>query len=84
MKNVYHDYELENDTAEAAREEFPEPEVPYNAPKKRRRVEYDEHGRKRKDKSTNWVKILIIILLVIAVNAYFMHTCGEQMAQLLA
>jgi len=83
MKNVYHDYELENDTAEAVKEEFPEPEVPYNTPKKRRRVEYDEKGRKRKDFSTNWVKILIICLLIVAVNAYFLHFCGEDLARLL-
>lgn len=83
MKNVYHDYELKNDTEEAVQEEFPEPEAPYNAPKKRRRVEYDKKGRPRKDRSTQWVKYLIIILIIIALNAYVLHTCGADFARIM-
>ena len=58
MKNVYHDIEIENDSLESLKDIEPMPQFKKveEAPRKRR-VEYDEHGRVRKDYSNKWMKI---------------------------
>ncbi|MBQ4340702.1 MAG: hypothetical protein IJC41_06870 [Firmicutes bacterium] len=79
MKNVYQDYEIENDTMESVEELDPLPQFKQEKAPKKRRVEYDEHGRKRKDRSNNWIKILVLIFVVVLVHLYAFHTCGADL-----
>ena len=79
MKNVYEDYEIENDTAESVEELDPLPQFKRETTQKRRRVEYDEKGRKRKDRSNNWLKVVFLVVVVVAVNLYALHTCGADL-----
>ena len=79
MKNVYNDYEIENDTVESVEAQDPLPQFkPEKAPKKIR-VEFYEHGRRRTDNSMKWVKILGLVVVVILVNLYALHTCGAEL-----
>ena len=82
MKNVYHDIEIENDTPESveeedARSQFREVDT---APKKRR-VEYDEKGRVRRDNSLRWGRIALLVIALVLVNLYAFHTCGADLAR---
>lgn len=79
MKNVYEDYKIENDTVESVEEQDPLPQFKQEKAPKKRRVEYDEHGRKRKDRSDNWIKILVLVFVVVLVNLYAFHTCGADL-----
>ncbi|MBQ3389704.1 MAG: hypothetical protein IJG57_01345 [Firmicutes bacterium] len=83
MKNVYHDIELENDSAEGLEEtgDLAQFKGVEQAPKKRR-VEYDEKGRVRKDYSNFWIKMGILVIAVVLVNLYVFHMCGADLAQI--
>lgn len=83
MKNVYHDIEIENDSLEGLEDhdamvQFKEEEAP-----RKRRVEYDEKGRVRKDNSGKWLKIGFLIIAIVLVNLYAFHTCGADLAKIL-
>lgn len=79
MKNVSHDYELENDTTESVEDQQPLPQFRQQNEAKKRRVEYDKHGNVRKDNSNRWLKLAGLIAVVILVNLYVFHTCGAQL-----
>ena len=80
MKNVHHDIEIENDTVESMEDEPAMPQFRREeGPKKRRRVEYDEHGRVRKDYSNKWIKIGILVIFIVLVNLYVVHMCGDEL-----
>ena len=83
MKNVYHDIEIENDSLESLKdvEAMPQFKAPEEAPRKRR-VEYDEHGRVRKDYSNKWMKIGLLVIAIVLVNLWAFHTCGADLAQM--
>lgn len=83
MKNVYHDIEIENDSLESLKEVEPMPQFKKveEAPRKRR-VEYDEYGRVRKDYSNKWIKIGLLVIAIVLVNLYVFHTCGADLAQM--
>ena len=83
MKNVYHDIEIENDSLESLKDVEPMPQFKRveEAPRKQR-VEYDEHGRVRKDYSNKWMKIGILVIAIVLVNLWAFHTCGADLAQM--
>ena len=83
MKNVYHDIEIENDNLENLDESEAMPQFKRDEPAPRkRRVEYDEYGRVRKDYSGKWIKIGILIIAIVLVNLYVFHTCGADLMNL--
>lgn len=78
MKNVYNDYEIENDTVESMEGQEPLPQFQQPKQPKKRRVEYDEKGRKRVDTSMRWMKIAALGVVLILLNLYVFHTCGAE------
>lgn len=78
MKNVYNDIDLENDTVESVEEEVALPQFKKPEAKKRRRVEYDDKGRVREDRSMRWMKLVALFGFIILVSVYAFHTCGAQ------
>ena len=83
MKNVYHDTEIKNDTLESVQDIDPAPQFRKpEAPPRKRRVEYDEYGRIRKDYSWKWVKIAGLVIAIVLVNLYVFHFCGADLMQI--
>ncbi|GEM_PF-2496007 len=78
MKNVYNDYEIENDTVESVEEMNPTPQFQKPEPVKKRRVEYDKKGRVRKDNSMGVLKGVALILFITLVCWYAFHACGAD------
>ncbi len=78
MKNVYHDYEIENDTVESGEAQDPLPQFKKPEAKKKRRVEFDQKGRVRQDTSMRIVKAMALVVVLVLVSVYAFHTCGAQ------
>ena len=79
MKNVY-DYKIENDTveaAEAAEQENPLPQ--FQKEEKPKPVSYDEKGNIREDKTGKRLKLALLLVFVVLVDIYVLHTCAGQM-----